>query len=158
MTEAEMATHLAFIQQTAGAQSIVTAEGVVYPSETAARNGADLHDKDVVQIGAGWLAKNRLTQSGPMPTLNGDVVVLHQHQLFRVWVVTADGSQEPDPNVAPTDVWSRAEAMTAATNWRAETNGRMFLLQNNGSGSCGKNSDSPHRAMILLSDRHSLRQ
>jgi hypothetical protein len=110
----------------------VIGDGVVFLSERSARLFADAQDKDLIKLEGGWLARNRQTNKGPMPTREGDVVVYHHNQLFRVWVVTNDGAQEPDQNIAPLDLRSRAEAEDAARNWTTETEGRIFWLQRNG--------------------------
>ena len=131
MTEDQMAWVLDLMRR-GGSQLAVTGEGVVFTSERHARISSDQHDKDLVQIGAGWLARNRDVHPSPMPTQQGDVVVLHRHQVFRIWTVTDDGSQEPDANVAPLDVWGRAEAEAAARGMAATTGGRIFWLQDDG--------------------------
>lgn len=124
----EMESMLALLRQS-DSQAAAVGEGVVFLSEASARNFSEQHDKDLVQIGAGWLAKNRATTPGPMPTKDGDIVVHHLHQLFRVWIVTKDGSQKPDRNVGPLEVWSRSEAEEAARTKATETGGQIFWLQ-----------------------------
>lgn len=112
----------------------VVPDGVLFQSERSARIYADQHDKDVVEVDGGWLARNRAcaTQKGPMPTKEGDVIVQHLNQLFRVWLITSDGAQGPDRNVAPLEKWNRAEAEQAAREWMEDTGGRIFLLQKDG--------------------------
>ncbi len=127
MTEEDMSAMLQRFGPTTTA--VVVDEGVVYRTEQGARDFAEQHDKDAIQIGHGWLAKNRATFSGPMPTRDGDVVVLHLFQVYRVWVVMTDGGQVPDENVAPLERHSRAEAEAAALEMAAVTNGRIFRLQ-----------------------------
>ena len=125
MTEADMASHLAFIRES-GSLSTATHEGVVFPSEDGARKYSDMHDTDPVQIGEGWLAKNRRTRRGLIPTNEGDVVVCRLHQLFRVWAVTPNG------DAPPSEFWNRAEAEQDARRVATEKNGRLFWLQTNG--------------------------
>ena len=62
----------------------VTPEGVIFESKDRAKSYADLYDKDLVEAESGWLAKNRATNAPPMPTKDGDVVVYHLHQMYRV--------------------------------------------------------------------------
>ena len=104
----------------------VTPDGVIFESRDHAKTYAGLYDKDLVEVQDGWLAKNRATNSAPMPTKDGDVVVHHRHQLYQVWVATWDGAQSPDPNVQPNTVWNHDEAQEAARRWAAETNGRIL--------------------------------
>lgn len=106
--------------------------GIVFQSLKPAKIYADQHDKDLVRIDgkvSGWLAQNRTPMSGPMPITEGDVVIHHLNQLFRVWIATKDGAQEPDPNVAPLDKWSLSDAQEAARNAAKETKGMIFQLQ-----------------------------
>jgi hypothetical protein len=49
----------------------VTGEGVWFGSRDGAKIYADAYDKDPVESDGGWLAKNRATQFGPMPTKDG---------------------------------------------------------------------------------------
>src|SRR5947207_1925167 len=79
-----------------------------------AKRYADLYDKDLVEDRGGWLAKNRPTQFGPMPTKDGDVVIFHLHQRYQVWVSTWDGAQGPDPNVKPLTFWNADHARHTA--------------------------------------------
>jgi hypothetical protein len=106
--------------------------GVVFKSLESAKIFAERHDKTLVRIDgkvSGWLTQNRTPMSGPMPTIDGDVVIHHVNQLFRVWVATSNGAQEPDPNVGSRDKWNLAEAEQAARDWAKETKGIIYLLQ-----------------------------
>src|SRR5689334_6849436 len=132
MTEAQMAAHVADMRRSGVDRKVVGDEGVVYLSKASADAAAAEHDKDVIAIGDGYLAQNRRTSKGRMTTREGDVVVHHQEQRFRLWRVTANGSQTPDPNVAPLDLWNRPEAEGVARQWSAESNGRIFWLQKDG--------------------------
>ena len=88
---------------------VVTGEGVLFQSKELAQKYADAYDKDLVEVDGGWLAKNRVTEHGPMPTKEGDVVIFHFHQLYRMWVAPLDGAQGPDPDIDPLDFWEREE-------------------------------------------------
>jgi hypothetical protein len=107
-----------------------TPEGVIFKSKDRAKTYADLYDKDLVEVNGDWLAKNRVANTPPMPTKDGDVVVYHLHQMYRVWAATWDGAQGPDPNVEPITVWNADEAQRVARHWAEETKGRIFQLQN----------------------------
>lgn len=109
----------------------VTAEGVWFASKGRAKRYADAYDKDVVESNGGWLAKNRTTQFGPMPTKDGDVVLYHLHQMYQVWVATSDGAQGPDPNVKPLTFWNADHARQAAHRWATEQS-RIFQLGKDG--------------------------
>lgn len=109
----------------------VTGEGVWFASKDNARIYADAYDKDVVEADGGWLAKNRTTQFGPMPTKDGDVVIFHLHQMFQVWTATWNGAQGPDPNVEPRTLWDADEARNAARAW-ASGQSRIFQLDKDG--------------------------
>ena len=101
----------------------VTGDGVTFHSKDLAKIYADKHDKDLIEIDSGWLAKNRATKRGPMPTRDGDVVIYHFHQKYLVWVASWDGAQGPDPNVETITVWNADEAQQAARQWAEERNG-----------------------------------
>lgn len=131
MTEDEMAAALAFMSRS-GSDRQAFSKGVVFLSEVSARKFSDGHDHDPIHIGNGWLAKNRATERGPIDTMKGDVVVHHVNQLFRVWTATEQDAQEPEVNIAPLAVWSRAEAEAAARSSATETGGRIFWIQTNG--------------------------
>ena len=109
----------------------VTAEGVWFASKDRAKRYADVHDKDVVESNAGWLAKNRTTEFGPMPTKDGDVVLFHVHQKYQVWVATWDGAQGPDPNVKALSFWNADHARHAAQMW-ATGQSRLFQREKDG--------------------------
>lgn len=117
----------------------VTSEGVTFRSKDRAKIYADSYDKDLVETNSGWLAKNRVTKSQPIPTKEGDVVIFHLHQMYRVWVTTWDGAQGPDPNVEPVTAWNADEAKEAALRWATETNGRIYRLQKDGDWSVFSN-------------------
>lgn len=65
-------------------------------------------------------------------TRDGDIIVQHLTSYYRTWVVTRDGSREPDPNVAPFMTPGRADAEQHARNWANETQGRIFLMDLDG--------------------------
>jgi hypothetical protein len=109
----------------------VSGEGVWFESKDRAKLYADAYDKDLVESNGGWLAKNRTTQFGPMPTKDGDVVIFHLPQMFRVWTATWNGAQGPDPNVEPFTVRNADEARNAAREL-ASGQSQIFQLQKSG--------------------------
>lgn len=114
---------------------LATSHGVLFISEESAIRYADHRDMEVIEVDGPphcWLAKTRSEQLTAMPTKTGDVVIQHLRQLYRVWVVTFEGAQQPDPHVAPLEKWSRDTAETAAREWAESTNGKILLLRSNG--------------------------
>ena len=90
-----------------------------------------MNQKDGTVDGQGWLAKNRQTQSGPMPTKHGDVVLRHVNQRFDVWMVAADGAQQPDPDTLQ-EAWSRRDAEEIVREATDGTDATVYLVQGNG--------------------------
>lgn len=131
MTEQEMDDWLAYMKR-AYCSVVVTGEGAIFRDEKSARDNCELHDKDLVQIGNGWLAKNRETRTGRMPTVQGDVVLHHLGQHFLVWQITKEDAQTGCGDAAPFDSRGRSEAEAEAKRLVTKTNGRLFWLQNNG--------------------------
>ena len=117
----------------------VDPSGVFHTSERSARIFAEIHDKDVVETDAGSLAKNRPTQSGPMPTKAGDVIVRHANQLWEVWSVPEDDAQAPDPNEVPRQVWSLSEAEQIVRELTEGANAQIFWLQKDGNWTARSN-------------------
>ena len=117
----------------------VTGEGVLFQSKESAQKYADAHDKDLVEADGRWLAKNRVTEHGPMPTKEGDVVILHCRQLYLVWVTRWDGAQGPHPNERPPALWAARKAEEDATNLAEETEGKIYLLEKSGQWSVKSN-------------------
>ena len=113
----------------------VTGRGVIFDTKDRAKKYADMYDKDLVEVADGWLAKNRTNSAQPMPTKEGDVVIFHLHQLYRVWVTTWDGAQGPDPDVSPQEFWNAGEAEKAAIDWAGETRGQIYRLGKDGNWS-----------------------
>jgi hypothetical protein len=109
-----------------------TAYGVFFSTRERAKLYADAFDKDLVEQDGGWLAKNRTTTASPMPTKEGDVVILHFRQLFRVWLTTWDGAQGGDPNIGTRDFWKADEAEAYARDLAADTGGKIYRLQKDG--------------------------
>jgi hypothetical protein len=73
--------------------------------------------------------------NGEMPTTEGDVIIQRLTSYYRVWVVTRDGAQEPDPNVEPRTVVGREDAERLARDWTRETNGQIFRIEPDGTWS-----------------------
>ena len=111
----------------------------MFQSKELAQKYADAYDKDLVEVDGGWLAKNRVTEHGPMPTKEGDVVIFHFHQLYRMWVAPLDGAQGPDPDIDPLDFWDARKAKEAATNLAKENEGAIYLLEKDGKWSVKSN-------------------
>ena len=61
-------------------------------------------------------------------TKEGDVIIQRLTSLYRVWVVTSDGSREPDPNVQTLTFTGREAAEGYARNWTNETKGRILVI------------------------------
>ena len=111
----------------------VSSDGVFFKSKENAKQYADAYDKDLREVNGLWLAANRATSSGPMPTNEGGVIIFHLHQKYVVWIATWDGAQGPDPNVQPAVFWSADEAKKDALGQADETGGQIYLLQKDGS-------------------------
>jgi hypothetical protein len=107
-------------------------DGVFKTKQKAARIFAEIHDKDVIQTDGGWLAKNRDTQSGPMPTKRGDVVVRHIDQRYDIWLVPEEGAQDPGAEIEPRQVWNLREAEQIVRELTEGTRAQVFRLQKNG--------------------------
>jgi hypothetical protein len=131
--------HRNHVSSTMGRDFNVTADGVTFDSKDLAKIYADKHDKDLVEIDGGWLAKNRATRGGPMPTRDGDVVIYHFQQKYLVWVSTWDGAQGPDPNVEASTVWDADEAQQVARRWAQESTGRIFRIDKDGNWTVATN-------------------
>jgi hypothetical protein len=111
----------------------VSPQGVHFRSRDGAKSYADHWDMDLVESANGeWLAANRTMAAGPMPTKQGDTVIRHVGQMFRVWVVTWDGARSGDPNVQALDLRTASEAQDAARNWAQDGTGRIFHQQRDG--------------------------
>ena len=65
-------------------------------------------------------------------TKEGDVIVQRLTSFYRVWVVTKDGSREPDPNIGARTVLGREAAEADARRWADETKGRVLLIDLDG--------------------------
>ena len=72
-----------------------------------------------------------MTDGGTV-TREGDVIIQQLTSLYRVWIVTKDGSRDPDPNVGPSTFLGREAAEESARNWIKETKGRILLIDLDG--------------------------
>lgn len=127
MTEEEMLQHLETLRSNRS-RSMVVGEGVVFSSERDVSDYCAYHDLDPVHIGAGWLAKNRVTHRRPIDTEPGDVVIRRELQRFRVWTVETKGAQDP-PVAGELVFWNRPEAESAAQTQAVANSGRIFWIQ-----------------------------
>ena len=61
----ELHLQLAKLRFDRGESSPVTGSGVFYKTKKKARIACETHDKELVQVGDYWLAKNRTTAPSP---------------------------------------------------------------------------------------------
>src|SRR5262245_5016666 len=99
-----------------------------------ARRYAELYDKDCEPFEDGWVASDRATSQGPLPTRAGDVVVRHGSQRRDIWRVPSDGAQipaYPNPELGAS-AWSQSAVETVLGEWLGEAAVQVFWLQANG--------------------------
>ena len=66
-----------------------------------------------------------------IPT-EGDIIIRRLTSYWQVWIVTKDGSLEPDPNVDPKVAVGWDAAVQTARNIAKGTRGRIFLVEQGG--------------------------